>query len=135
MIRFACPSCGFQLSAPNECAGRASRCKCGQPLMVPTLPDDLPLAPAVPEKTVLGQVIAHAPTQLNPALRPVPLSDNMPPVAKGAKLPAGADKTMLGHVTATPKSAHRPTGPTAPNEPASGPNSKGMWACSAVLLA
>ncbi len=35
-LRFACPACGFSLSAPVDCAGRSSRCrKCGQPLVVP----------------------------------------------------------------------------------------------------
>jgi hypothetical protein len=36
MIRFACPYCGKQLSAPEECAGRSSKCQgCGQTVTVP----------------------------------------------------------------------------------------------------
>jgi hypothetical protein len=36
MIRFPCPGCDTSLSAPEECAGRTSRCpKCGAPVVVP----------------------------------------------------------------------------------------------------
>jgi predicted RNA-binding Zn-ribbon protein involved in translation (DUF1610 family) len=36
MIRFACPRCGMQLSAPEDCAGRSSKCRaCSQPVTVP----------------------------------------------------------------------------------------------------
>ena len=36
MIRFPCPACKFDLSAPTEKSGAESRCpKCGQPVVVP----------------------------------------------------------------------------------------------------
>ena len=36
MIRFLCPSCGFSLSAPDDCAGRTSKCsKCGIAVTIP----------------------------------------------------------------------------------------------------
>jgi hypothetical protein len=36
MIRFACPACKFDLSAPTDKSGAESRCpKCGQPVTVP----------------------------------------------------------------------------------------------------
>jgi tRNA A-37 threonylcarbamoyl transferase component Bud32 len=36
MLRFACPGCGAPLSAPPDCAGRASRCRsCGSVVVVP----------------------------------------------------------------------------------------------------
>jgi TRAP-type uncharacterized transport system substrate-binding protein len=41
MIRFACPSCGSPLSAPEEWAGRANRCTCGRTVVVPKAPTDL----------------------------------------------------------------------------------------------
>jgi hypothetical protein len=35
-LRFSCPKCGFALSAPEDCAGRSSKCRaCGQPVTVP----------------------------------------------------------------------------------------------------
>jgi hypothetical protein len=37
-IKFPCPACGKRLSAPVDCAGRKSRCKCGVVVEVPTLP-------------------------------------------------------------------------------------------------
>jgi GYF domain 2 len=37
VIRFACHSCGFHLSAPESCAGRPSKCRqCGSAVSVPT---------------------------------------------------------------------------------------------------
>ncbi len=38
MIRFACPRCAAVLSAPDDCAGRVSRCRCGQQVVVPHTP-------------------------------------------------------------------------------------------------
>jgi hypothetical protein len=36
MIRFACPSCSFALSAPEDCAGRQSKCRqCGSVVSIP----------------------------------------------------------------------------------------------------
>jgi hypothetical protein len=36
MIRFPCPACKFDLSAPTDKSGQESRCpKCGQPVVVP----------------------------------------------------------------------------------------------------
>lgn len=35
-LRFSCPKCGYNLSAPEDCAGRSSKCRaCGQPVTVP----------------------------------------------------------------------------------------------------
>jgi len=35
-LRFSCPKCGSALSAPEDCAGRSSKCRaCGQPVTVP----------------------------------------------------------------------------------------------------
>lgn len=58
-LRFWCPHCAYQLSAPVECAGRTSRCRgCGNPVTVPAaddepltglvLDDDIPEAVLVP---------------------------------------------------------------------------------------
>lgn len=36
MIRFTCPSCGMALSAPEDCAGRGTKCRgCNRPVIVP----------------------------------------------------------------------------------------------------
>ena len=49
MIRFACPSCGFSLSAPEDCAGRSSKCRgCGQAFQVPAPVATLITAPNSP---------------------------------------------------------------------------------------
>jgi hypothetical protein len=49
MIRFACPSCGFSLSAPEDCAGRSSKCRaCGQAFQVPAPVATLITAPSSP---------------------------------------------------------------------------------------
>jgi hypothetical protein len=45
MMRFACPTCHFHLSAPEECAGRVSRCRqCGGAVTVPPASAPLPIA-------------------------------------------------------------------------------------------
>jgi DNA-directed RNA polymerase subunit RPC12/RpoP len=42
MIHFACPRCGMQMSAPEDCAGRPTKCRqCGQSVTVPGSPPDL----------------------------------------------------------------------------------------------
>lgn len=53
MLRFTCPGCSTQLSAPEEYAGRSSKCtKCWQALQIPTpvasiaAPAPLPMAVA-----------------------------------------------------------------------------------------
>jgi len=51
MIRFACPSCGMQLSAPEDCAGRVSTCRCGQQLRVPQASGKSPGPPPLPKPT------------------------------------------------------------------------------------
>lgn len=49
MIRFACPRCGMQLSAPEECTGRSSKCRgCGQAFQVPAPVATLVTAPSLP---------------------------------------------------------------------------------------
>jgi hypothetical protein len=35
MLRFSCPQCGSSLCAPEECAGRTTKCRCGHPITVP----------------------------------------------------------------------------------------------------
>jgi hypothetical protein len=42
VIRFDCPKCGAKLKSPEGTEGRKSRCKCGQPIVVPS-----PIAAAV----------------------------------------------------------------------------------------
>src|SRR5262249_49131049 len=69
LIRFTCPRCGMQLSAPEDCAGRSSKCRqCGQPITVPQ-----PVAVAVPA------IPPPPPTDVVPGRRmsprPAPLMD------------------------------------------------------------
>src|SRR5262249_23147367 len=66
MLRFACPSCGATLSAPEECAGRTSRCKCATTVLIPEAARK-PQAHALrQDKTALGQLIGQVPTQVQP---------------------------------------------------------------------
>lgn len=57
MLRFTCPHCGHALSAPPECAGRASKCRaCGQAFVVPVpvaklVEEHITATPPVPEPT------------------------------------------------------------------------------------
>src|SRR5579875_3646791 len=38
MIRFSCPSCGMAVSAPEDCAGRSTKCRyCNGPIVVPRI--------------------------------------------------------------------------------------------------
>src|SRR5436309_6597504 len=48
-LRFSCPKCGHNLSAPEDCAGRSSKCRaCGQALQVPAPVAPLITAPSSP---------------------------------------------------------------------------------------
>ncbi len=137
MIRFACPKCGRTLSAPDECAGLTGKCKCGQPV---TIPRSSPGASGNPEKTALGEMIAHAPTNL-----PLQRTSGQPP--SHGKKPApqpNPEKTALGELT-----AHRPKGvnfsppPTLPllqnsmgslGSPFSSPRSNGQMVMLLLLV-
>src|SRR5262245_2648420 len=62
MIRFPCPHCGKQLSAPAGCDGKDTKCPgCAQPLQVPRQGKLVPATPAR-DKTVLGELLSHEPT-------------------------------------------------------------------------
>lgn len=57
-IRFPCPNCSKQLSAPSDLAGKASRCRCGAAVVVPSVPgkpafdfDLIPTATLTPDET------------------------------------------------------------------------------------
>jgi hypothetical protein len=53
MIRFACPTCGKVLKAPDRASGQKLPCpRCGQRLQVPP-----PVQPLAPNKTVLGELV------------------------------------------------------------------------------
>ena len=70
MLHFSCPSCGAAASAPKECVGRTTSCRsCGKPITVPKpAPTPRPSPPAAGrDRTSLGKVISHAPTQMKPA--------------------------------------------------------------------
>src|SRR5262245_17805484 len=105
MIRFTCPRCGTSLSAPLDCAGRTSRCRCGQQLVGPQAPSAAPQSTTPPDKTALGQVVAHTPTNLprQPGRERLPAA---PPPGQGrtAPPPSTPDKTALGQAI-----SHRPT--------------------------
>src|SRR6516162_1947128 len=69
MLQLQCPACNASLSAPEDCAGRLTRCQqCGQPITVPTL-SHLSTPPPVREKTGLGRLISHVPTGLQSTSR------------------------------------------------------------------
>jgi len=62
MFRFPCPSCGFILSAPEDTAGRASKCpKCAQRLTIPNpwaIPQIAPPPPSAPPPSVAASSYA-----------------------------------------------------------------------------
>src|SRR5438552_1828155 len=54
MLRFACLTCQSPVSAPEDCAGRTTRCpECGHPITVPT-PAHYSTPPPQREKIRLG---------------------------------------------------------------------------------
>lgn len=72
MIRFNCPSCGMAVSAPEECAGRSTRCRsCGNPITVPQQVQPKTAKPPVkpPEhhdKSAPGRIISPSPIKAMP---------------------------------------------------------------------
>jgi hypothetical protein len=122
MIRFRCPRCGLLLSAPDECAGRSSRCRCGTPVVIPSAN-----TPPSVEKTSLGQVISQVPTRA-------------PSLAQQAGSPSPVsqtEKTALGKAM-----AHVPTGlstkssrASQPATPVSRASFRRIWLLSLVVFA
>src|SRR5271155_4706386 len=98
-LRFSCPKCGYNLSAPKECAGRSSKCRaCGQPVTVPhpatraTLPPPpvrryVPLEAPVPgEAPLLDALPAEPVLDALPAVSPVPEALPVPEVLPVGKV-------------------------------------------------
>jgi hypothetical protein len=87
MIRFACPSCGQPASAPEDCAGRSTRCRnCSCPITVPHATSESSNAPQSRDRTSLGRLISHSPTGVQG--NPVPVGKLEPgPVGPTARRP------------------------------------------------
>lgn len=109
MIRFACPRCGMQLSAPEDCAGRSSKCRqCGQPVTVPAqrLPARQPVPVAVlPPAAIPVHPQPPAPDPCQPVQFPradaLPVLDALPaepPPRRGARLKAPNNRRLVGLV-------------------------------------
>ena len=101
MLRFNCPTCGIAASAPVECGGRITKCRgCGNPIIVPVPPaDQMPPAPAAPEKTSLGLLVSHNPTgmQPNPAVPQTPANPGSKRYAKQPGKPSKSSNfTVVG---------------------------------------
>src|SRR5262245_554495 len=106
MLHFSCPSCGTNLSAPETCAGRGTKCRqSGHPVTVPQ--------PSVPsperDKTSLGQLLSHSPTGLkgdavSPGKGQAKTPGSSP--AKGPNLPRA--KILQGPPNPTPTRRARP---------------------------
>ncbi len=76
-LRFPCPQCGQILSAPDDCAGRTSRCRgCGQSVTVP-----FPVAVPNPVAPALVPVAVRAPDAVH---TPIPFSRWAIPAVCGA---------------------------------------------------
>lgn len=127
MLRFACPSCGMTASAPEECAGRVSKCRgCHQPITVPPLPPkpapptaaSLPQQPvklaAARDRTALGRVISHQPTSVKPPV------------------PSEATAASRNYPSLKPRKSSRSTG-SAPREAAKPPQRSSLAKRSVLL--
>jgi hypothetical protein len=104
MLRFTCPNCCATLSAPEECSGRTSKCRCGATVMVPHAPGCQPPPPASREATALGQMLAHSPTGLASGRlgdNEGSLPGNLP---EATVSPENVSKTRVGNVV-----SHVPT--------------------------
>jgi hypothetical protein len=80
VIRFSCPRCGMQLSAPKECVGRSNKCRtCGQPITVP--------GQRLPTRQTVPVAAPYSPPSSVPVPRPATASatssscDQPPPLA------------------------------------------------------
>ncbi|GEM_PF-5191331 len=96
MIRFSCSSCGVAASAPEDCAGRTTKCRnCGQSITVPRpkLANPPPSTPR--DKTGLGKMISHVPTGLQTDAIAEGTPQKRPPV-RSAKIP-GPQKRHLAN--------------------------------------
>src|SRR5947209_91026 len=87
MVRFACPHCGKALSAPDECAGRVSMCKCGGSVIVPK---------ASGSRLASSQVIRAIP------FNPQPPSQNLQTPNIGDKQGTDGGPERAGSIIGTP---------------------------------
>ncbi len=97
MMRFQCPRCQKVLKAPQDCAGRKTKCtRCGQKLLVPA-----PLAPTAEQnKTVLGKPCAPVADSLS-VQQPEPAVDLLPAAERTANCP-GCGRSIPYHLHELP---------------------------------
>lgn len=106
-LRFSCPKCGTELSAPEDCAGRVSKCRaCGQAVTVPpTIPTST--KPAPPKELSDGQLAKTAPPALIPNVPELgPLQ--FKPVAAGGTPKPEEPVEAIAWVEDIPEEAHVP---------------------------
>ena len=106
MIRFNCLRCGASVSAPEACAGRPSKCKCGQQLTVPAASRSQPAPTGPTINTVLDQVDSHVPTSQGAG----DLGKQRPQVR--SSIPAGKPTATAAEATRGDTVARRSSGPT-----------------------
>src|SRR4051794_19802054 len=93
MIRFNCVSCGMSVSAPEDCAGRSTKCpKCGQPISVPRPFTRPAVSPITGQKPGPGGPKAAKKTMPQPGRGPAQSST----VAAARARPAGKPLTRSG---------------------------------------
>ena len=90
MIRFPCPSCGEPIKAPDEAAGKAGKCKCGEVVRVPT-PN--PFEQAIEGRRLPNGVPPRAENWSPPA--PSPTIPGVPPAVRTPSAPP-TRATILG---------------------------------------
>src|SRR5262245_31733757 len=97
MIRFNCPFCNCLLSAPEECAGRVSRCKCGNAIIVPQALGNPPGPPGEAPQTAAGPAGSFTPPDPGPT--PATPPRRRSPVWAWVLLAfcAGLSATLLGY--------------------------------------
>jgi hypothetical protein len=92
MIRFTCPTCGKNLSAPDESAGKIGKCSCGERGRVP-VPPPSPMAvadvppPLIPTRPALSPL--NLPTINVSSPQPLPPSQGRVPFSPWAISAAG----------------------------------------------
>jgi hypothetical protein len=138
-LRFACPRCGMQLSAPEDCAGRSSKCRaCGQTFQVPapvalliTAPSSPPIRCRCPRcQQSLEAPAAQAGQKTNcPTCGQriqLPALPAGPPLNKTVLAPLVEEQQQPPLALIVPPSMVQDMAvPTAPREPVSSPDARG----------
>ena len=110
MVSFNCPRCGRAFSVPDRFAGRASRCACGEAMIVPAQSTAAPPAVATPANPIAGGGLRGRRLAADEAEMRAAFADTFGTIAIESASGLPAERYVLRMRIASLASAARPIG-------------------------